>query len=228
MDGKPITATEAEPVAAEAERDEFDLDFRPVCYFAPTPAAQGLLARIRGTRRRDVALRLLAAGEDPASLEWLTDDSLPPDVGEALMAVHPALSGGEYLPSTEEAEVEIARLELVGTTLGDVVSVRARPDGEQIAYRIVDEYGSKIVPGIERSTVPLTMGELIDLIEDSDTGPGLSDLRLRVIQGEEPRNLRHFMRVRSTFYPELEAWYEREIESFVDAAKNENADEDER
>jgi hypothetical protein len=56
--------------------------------------------------------------------------------------VHPHFMGGEYLPSYGRQEVEIARIELASTT-SDVISLRARPTGSRIRYRIVDEYESE-------------------------------------------------------------------------------------
>lgn len=218
----------ATPPGTDTDGDAIDLDFRPASYFAPRPAAEEVLLRIRGTVRRQEAQRLLAEGADPAEVERLTDAAQPPGLGDRLMAIHPSLSGGEYLPDALPGEVEIARVELVGSVLGDVISVRARPEGEAIVYRIVDEYDSDFAPAIARSEQPLSMRELIVLIERSDPALGIADLQWRIDCGHDPGKLRRFMRIGSTFYPRLGDWYEREIESFLQAQARQKADDDDK
>src|SRR3712207_6613660 len=61
-------------------------------------------------------------------------------------------------------EVEIALVE-AQTTLSDVVSVRARPHGQGIAYRSVDEYEGEWRLPIEESSRPLTLGERLELLD---------------------------------------------------------------
>jgi hypothetical protein len=60
----------------------------------------------------------------------------------------------------------IARLELRSTT-SDVISIRARPVGKRIRYRIVDEYGTDFVRQRQTSTRPLTLGLMVAFIDDS-------------------------------------------------------------
>jgi hypothetical protein len=71
--------------------------------------------------------------------------------------------GGEYLPSVNKEEIEIARIRINSTT-GDVTSVYARLVGKRIAYRVVDEYqGDTLSGSARRSSIrPLTMGQMID------------------------------------------------------------------
>jgi hypothetical protein len=47
--------------------------------------------------------------------------------------------GGNYLPDTEEGEVEIARIEIASTTF-DVTCLFAKQNNGRILYRVVDEY----------------------------------------------------------------------------------------
>jgi hypothetical protein len=70
--------------------------------------------------------------------------------------------GGNYLPETENGEVEIARITIDSTTRG-VTSVYARPIEGRIGYRVVDEYGSDTLqdPAEMGSDRPLTLGELV-------------------------------------------------------------------
>jgi hypothetical protein len=71
--------------------------------------------------------------------------------------------GGNYLPETEEGEVEIARIEIASTTF-DVTSLFAKFENGQIHYRVVDEYEGDTLTGTSEMTSdkPLTLGEMAD------------------------------------------------------------------
>ena len=85
--------------------------------------------------------------------------------------VHPSNMGGEYLPPLRKGEVEIARISLESVT-ADQISVRARRVRERIRYRVVDEYSetSTYVCHPASSVSPLSMGELIALMEGASEG----------------------------------------------------------
>jgi hypothetical protein len=192
-----------------------DLTFRPRTYFGPIPAATHVLARVAGHERREVIRAQLAADDDDPMLDLLVDLFEGGD-RESLGRIHPALMGGEYLPPFLSNETEIARISLESTT-ADQITVRAQrlPDG--IAYRIVDEY-EDMSPDYEchpsRSQVPLTLAELIALIDGSvtDGGAALSHLYSNVENsGEDPWELRNFVRVHSEFYREIGAYYDRRV-----------------
>jgi hypothetical protein len=132
-------------------------------------------------------------------------------------------SGGDFLPGFKRFEVEIARLSLESTTW-DVISIRARPSSRGIVYRAVDEYGTDYHIRPRSSRKPLTLGKLIQLIE-SMTGweddRSMSPSALRDSQGfcnDEGRisELRSFVTVSSEFYPDLEPWYERDADRWVE------------
>ena len=125
---------------------------------------------------------------------------------------------GSEVPSVAESEtddalpgeVEIAFIELK-STLGDVMSVRARPIGERIAYRVVDENeGAWRLPRDE-SDEPLTLDEMLDLLDgarlDGDAGVQGLTMGWRQFNLMEPADapdLVDFVRVTSDFYPEIE------------------------
>ena len=76
------------------------------------------------------------------------------------------------LPELEEGEVEIVSI-LMHSTMGDVISVRARTEGGSIHYRVVDEYEepdaegkviSRYTCAPEESSEPLTLGEVKALL----------------------------------------------------------------
>lgn len=192
---------------------DIDLTFRPQ-YWDSAGLLRAPTANVKGTRRR----RAIA---DADRLDAATLDALLADPTETVRAVfsrmHPSLMGGEYLSDTSDGEVEIARVELQSVT-GDVFSVRARPDGDQIRYRIADEYEAAFIVEPEVSDRPLTLGELIGLLDGvsspDDYGEacngglveGFWQYTLDV--GEESaEEAAAFATAESAFYPMLGAYY---------------------
>jgi hypothetical protein len=133
------------------------------------------------------------------------------------------------LPDYQKGEVEIARLSLASVT-GDVISVRAARRGKKITYRIVDEYESSFELQRKVSVQPLTMGEMVDLIagavvEGLSEFPGglpnaYRDYNLAVDDSQDLRDLRDFVTVTSSFYPELRRWYEEDAEEWCVEAES--------
>jgi hypothetical protein len=127
--------------------------------------------------------------------------------------------------------VVIAAVEL-GSTLSDVILVRAEPDPAGIRYSVVDEYDSEFTIVPETSPEPLTMGELIGLIDsarvrgEEGLAPGLVEpfLELNLESDVPPAELRNFIRVVSEFYPELESYYRGRVEAWIDAAERRSPD----
>lgn len=203
-----------------------DFDFRPAPYDAAENALRGVIASIQGTARRDLALKLLQEGRHDELSEFLQQERLSEEQRKEWGRVHPSFMGGEFLPPTSAGEVEIARLSLQ-STLGDVVSFRARRTPKGWNYRVVDEYPEdereyEISP--EYTVQPLTLGELIRLMDGTVNsmwqGMGESGnfewtslvipyLESQLIHGtsmEEFESLFSFAKVSSEFYPDLQ-WY---------------------
>jgi len=140
----------------------------------------------------------------------------------ALEAMHPMFMGGNYLPDTEQGEVEIARIRIASTTF-DVTSVYAKRDGDVIRYRVVDEYGGDTLEGPSgtESTRPLTLGELADFFL---TAWPLLDVLEMNFEGDPDASLGFFV-AESDFYPEFDALCrERVVEHFADSAEEDQAD----
>lgn len=140
---------------------------------------------------------------------------------QAIGAIHPALMGGLYLPDLEEGEVEIARVSLESVT-ADQISVRARPVKGGIAYAIHDEYenGFELHPATSRR--PLTMRQVVRLIDGAmeDGGLVLGIVKMNAGPGEShPDDLRTFATVSSPFYPELGRWYDFAVNHYLDTLK---------
>jgi len=153
--------------------NNYTMDYRPRSYWESEDSASHLILTVKGELRRQVAQELANEGVlDPViSAESLTDENR-----DAVGAVHPWLMGGEFLSDLLPQEVEIARIILKSTTM-DVISIRARRVGKRISYRIVDEYYEE---GLfeyhlsrKSSTRPLTMKQLIELIDNAQERGGL-------------------------------------------------------
>jgi hypothetical protein len=111
--------------------NQYNLGFRPSTYWE-TPDT--VLANIKGEQRRRAIRKLLDAGDVEVLEERLLAESLTDEERRALGRLHPSLMGGEYLPTYQGDEVEIARVALQSTT-GDVVSFRARREGGTMVSR---------------------------------------------------------------------------------------------
>jgi hypothetical protein len=126
----------------------------------------------------------------------------------------------DFLPEREEAEVEIACVLLASVT-ADVISIRARRRGKRIVYGIEDEYGTRFRFKPRTSREPLSMGELIAMI-DGATGhlggdaKGLtSAYRNYNLDGCDAADLVEFVTVSSPFYPEVQGYYEEEAREWL-------------
>jgi hypothetical protein len=195
------------------------------------PLETHLLSRVAGQERREALRRQLTAGDlnlPPELVVCLLDEEDRAAIGR----IHPAFMGGEYLPPLLDDEVEIARVSLASVT-ADQISVRAQRVQRGIAYRIVDEYGED-GPGYvcrsNRSELPLTLGELVAMIDGAQEGGGaaMSALISNVESGADlPREYRDFVRVSSEFYSQLRAYYEARIEAWFDSNYRQASEQDE-
>lgn len=122
---------------------DIDYTFRPTSYWAPpSDVLEAALRNVKGRNRREMIRDYYEADQ----LEYLHPDllvaSLDTEARQSLGRIDRSFMGGEYLPEFKRNEVEIARIELESTTY-EVISVRARPSGSRILYRICDEHESK-------------------------------------------------------------------------------------
>src|SRR5207245_204761 len=100
-------------------------------------------------------------------------DCLNEEARSRLGKIHPSFMGGEYLPDYANGEVEIARVELQSTT-SDVISIRARKEGKTIAYSVADEYETEFPVSPRSSAKPLSLEQVIDLIDNAGGGESLA------------------------------------------------------
>lgn len=140
----------------------------------------------------------------------------------------------EYRPPSYEfapnrAEVVIARLSL-NSSNQDVYSVLARQLKDRIAYRIVDEYDGSWSCQPRTSKRPLTLRQIIDLIDtaechDMSELPGgvggslTNELRDGAAYASGVEAGAEFVDVSSDFYPELTVYYEAEAKKWFEQAR---------
>jgi hypothetical protein len=198
----------------------FDLDARPRSYTDFPDPVSALRNGVAGQHRREMIGDLLS-GADPlmgALAGPLEEEILEERASEGfvrtLTGVYgPSWLGGEYLPTRSPGEVELARIALASVT-GDVLALRGRWSGGRYHYRIVDEYDAHFTLCRKSSRHPLTLGQVVEILEtadgDVDTG-GRGLVRCWWDQqrnsGYEAEECTDFAWVESDLYPDLGPWY---------------------
>ena len=203
----------------------FDLSFRPDSYWEHDDPVAAVLSGIKGEARRLMVKEALEVGKDVS--EWLLDPLLEEAPRRFIGAIHPFFMGGEYLPPDMPGETTIARIAL-RSTMADVIEVRARPGGPGLLYRIVDEYETDFVMPFDRSEAPLSLGELVELINNSEglrQGRGLVSCEVEACccpggrsgrtHEEWLESVRGFVTVTSELYPDLQDYYEAFVEEWL-------------
>ncbi len=119
--------------------EDVDLNHAPKSYFVPHGLERHLVSKIKSAVIRADLNALLDQGEYQRVREVLIDEDRDNAFFNAMGHSHPMFLGGNYLPDTEEGEIEIARLCLMSVTV-DVAAVYARKEKGVIHNRVVDEY----------------------------------------------------------------------------------------
>lgn len=221
----------------EATLEKFDFDYRPASYWPASRTRAQLLSRIKGRVRRDLAAAALEEGGVQALDAFLARESLPDEERRAWGLRHPMCMGGEYLPDLDAREVEIARLSLA-STMSDQISIRARAGKNHIRIFVVDEYEMQYRPSHRRVQQPLSLRELIRLIDTtentwSEKSFGMVWSLIHGVYDDSacmtPQEAGDFVTVDSAFYPELGAYYADRAARWVaqEQARFEHDDEDE-
>jgi hypothetical protein len=218
----PIEAS-GEPTMKKFEGINYQ--FRPENYWNNSTIQQAILRGVKGTKRRQLIAETLAEGK----FETLGDELKSAEISDELRhrpgRVHPNSMGGEYLPSYERDETEIARFELQSTT-ADVISIRARFWQGRIHYRVVDEYNEHFEVKPATSRRPFTLQQLVKFINDV-SHPNLShpfSLAYNEYNAEgydSRQSLRHFTSISSHSYPQLSDHFEQVFAEWVLEGKEE-------
>jgi hypothetical protein len=208
-----------------------DYTYRPESYWDVSDPLQAIAINVKGTRRRQMIRDYWEAGAVADLEQGLLLGCLTEEDRASLGRIHPSFMGGEYLPDYAEGEGEIARIELQSTT-ADTISIRARKDGDRIEYSIVDEYETEFSVFPKNSEGPLTLAELIGLIDGAteEGSLGLYYTQMNYEGGERSiewlDQMRLFTRVESAFYPQLnlhyekllDVWYQEEQRKLIDGS----------
>src|ERR1022692_1837452 len=198
-----------------------DYSFRPETYWSDADPLSAILRNVKGENRRQMIRDYWKAGKldelDPALLR----DEVDEETRDCLGRVHPSIMTGEFMPGYLPLEVEIARICLRSIT-SDVISLRARPTGKAIAYRVVDEYDATFTLPIPESNEPLTLAEIIrQLDEGCMDDPGFPDGGLSLGYNKlnskctDHDSLRHFTRIASETYAQLHPHYEHAFDDWI-------------
>jgi hypothetical protein len=109
--------------------------------------------------------------------------------------------GGNYLPDTEDGEVEIARISIKSTTF-DVTCAYARPHRGVIRYRVVDEYDGETLsgPASAKTSEPMTLRAFADFFLKAWSLIGV----LRMNYPDDVDGALGFFRAESDFYPDFD------------------------
>lgn len=202
-----------------------DLKYRPATYFWAQERGISLLSDIKGEERRRIYANALEVGDEDLLPKTVTEEVLSEEDRQMLGRVHPAFMGGEYLPSRDRQEVEIARITIASTTQ-DVTCVYARQVGQRIHYRVVDEYGGDTLSGtgLRTSTKPLKLEELFEFFLNS--WDLISCLDCNFEGDSYPRDRVHWFIVdaSSSFYAEFNALIRAKVNEWLDD-KEESEDE---
>ena len=208
--------------------NEFDLSFRPPSYWPEQLDQEQLLARISGQARREIVREALGRGNLESIDPILASEELGYEDRRSWGLIHPTLMGGEYLPNLGVADVEIARISLQ-STLADQISIRAsRVDGK-IRYSVLDEYETDFELAFTESELPLTFGELVELIDGSDHPESYMPGGLLTSHWEQMLDWDYsldeaieFASVESAWYPQLDSYYEQVAADWCEAKRKEH------
>jgi hypothetical protein len=200
-----------------------DLDYRPDTYFRPRKLERYLLSKVKGMVLRNELKALFDAGRHAEVRTLLTAEGISAADRKALESFHPMFMGGNYLPDTEDGEVEIARISIKSTTY-DVTCVYARPDRGAIRYRVVDEYDGDTLQGTAeaRTDKPMTLGEFADFFLGA--WPLIDVLEMN-FENDRDASL-DFFSAESEFYPDFDRLCrQRVVEHFPEPEEEDDAED---
>ena len=202
----------------------YDLEFRPASYRDVADPVAAITQNIKGQLRRDLVRDFLkgklSADHPPFIEEWL-EDEVSDDMRRFLGSRHPAWFGGEFLPGYERGEVEIARI-VLRYSVPHVLSIRARRTrAGTMMVRMMDQYGAVFRSVHSRAKRPLTMGQLVEFIDNATMAgaqaPTQPYLESRIEQGAKGDI--NFVLLESCVYPMLAFYYATRLVAWEDGKR---------
>ena len=108
--------------------------------------------------------------------------------------------------------------------MADVTSIRTKREGDEYRYSIVDEHGDTYSLQTETSELPFSLDELVDFIDFSEQNGGWSggislSYNNANAESQSREQLRHFTRISSEIYPQLEEHYENVFSDWIEEEK---------
>lgn len=117
----------------------------------------------------------------------------------------PYIDVGEFLPASEQDEIEFARISLASST-GDVISLRISKEDESFVVNIEDEYNTNFIDfQVSYDQIP-TQGEVFDIILNMNDNYNIQPYILAIIEGngyETIKEITNFIQIDSNIYPNL-------------------------
>lgn len=202
-----------------------DLNFKPKGFFWPLALQTHVVSSIKGAERKKYVKAMFSQGRESEIPGHIIQATLEPAMRQATGALHPWFMGGEYLPSRQVTEVEIARITIASTTR-DVTCVYARRGKARTYYRAVDEYEGETLGDKNKccSKLPLTLGKLADFFLDAWDLLGVLEGNFGD-EGYPPDEVRAFFEASSEFYPDFGRLIEQRVEAWLQQ-KRAGLDED--
>ena len=210
--------------------EQINYEFRPSSYWVNNEPSDAILKGIRGERRRQLLTMIYEGGSLDILPDGILQDQLSTEDRRSWAAINPTYMGGEYLPPLKAGEEPIARVKLA-SVLWDITEVCARLEDGVIRYQVYDEYESVFSGFKETSLLPLTLGELIELIETAlshiydppSAGLVWHFLEWPILEDGDNyatrKEMEYFVTVTSPFYPELGTHYEQVISRWVETGE---------
>ena len=189
-----------------------DYDYRPESYRqAGTDPLDDALRTVGDAQRRRVIAELRREGKLGELLAELLAANLSPEKDSRPHNLGPL--DGEPGAEDDPRRFLAGEVELLRATIGvpalNRISLRARPAASgRIAYRIVDDKERFYVPEPAFSDGPLSLGELIDLLEGArPAGTVGRFMQYQLRRGMDPALSAALSRVESSYYPEVTRHY---------------------
>jgi hypothetical protein len=207
---------------------KYNIDYKPLTYWGEI---ESILSNIKGQKRRNYIADAIKNNENIP--KEILQNELSEETREAIGKIHPSYMGGEYLPNSDKNEIEIARICYESVT-ADVMSVRAKLGKNDIIYNIVDEYEQTWEVTPHKSKQPLTLRELIMLIqtafilyEDYPCKMLLDGTFFRnyLWEWESREQIEGFFSVSSDFYSDLSQFFNELEGKWLDYCENSSSNE---
>jgi len=183
---------------------EFDLEYRPDTYWSQ----KSKVSLIKGEKRRQLVKDLIGSSANVP--ESLLEENASQEILDGMKILDRQALGGEFVPNLGINQTEIVRI-WIDSTFGDIVSVRAAMLDAGISYSMHDDHEEKYIINPESSKLPITMQEIINLIETAH----VIDTEWLLMEKLRAGGL-GFFNVTSNCYPQLEAWYNENEQKLAD------------